>query len=95
MCVLSASRPHLGQIVGEGGLEAVVGIRPAHPHGAEVADVEDDGVTSTVTVLGDGAPSVGQGHLPPAESDEFRPECTVDIDQGGVPETFVDAGVGR
>ena len=49
--VLGTSRADLAQVVGEGGLEAVQCVRTLDPDGAEMADVEGDGVLAAGPVL--------------------------------------------
>ena len=65
--VLGPARADLAEVVGQRPLQPVDGVGALDPHGAEVADVEDDGVVPAGPVLGERAGRVGQRHVPAAE----------------------------
>ena len=83
MGVLRPSWPHLGQIIGQGGLEIVKGRVSSHRHGAQVRDVKDHGVFPTGLVFSHGPFAIGERHLPATELDELGAEGLVEVVEGG------------
>jgi len=65
--VLRSSGGDAREIVREALLQERVGVRADESNSAEVADINDNGGTSTREVFGDRSLGVRERHLPPAE----------------------------
>ena len=77
MRVLRPPGRDLRQVVGERPLQALEGVGPDHPDGAEVADVEDHRAAPAGEVFSDRAVRIGDGHLPSAERHHLGAELTM------------------
>ena len=75
--VLRSPHGDLPEVVRERRLQPVERVVAFDPDGAEMADVERDGIGAAGHVLGDRAGLVRERHLPPAEVDQLGAEGAV------------------